>query len=116
MTSFLASDTAKMEALIRLLTVVMTIGKYLPAIVAAFATINLSIAILSFAVWNNVFFGALNSVFALGGFIFLRQLLARRNIHRYNYRYTGRHIRGPQANQPPQQETKRKANPDAYSA
>ena len=115
MTSFLASDTAKIEALIRLLTVVMTIGRYLPVIVAVFAVINLLIAILSFTVWNSMFSGIINSLFALGGFIFLGQLLNRRKIHRYDYRYTGRHLRRAQNSQT-QGTPERKVKPDAYSA
>jgi hypothetical protein len=69
----------------------MTIGKYLPLIVAGFAVINLTVAVLSFAVWNAIFSGVINSIFALGGFVFFVQLLQRRKSHRYEYRYHGRH-------------------------
>lgn len=84
-------DIARITALIHLLGLVVTIGKYLPLIVAGFAVINLTVAVLSFAVWNAIFSGVINSIFALGGFVFLVQLLQRRKIHRYEYRYHGRH-------------------------
>lgn len=89
--SLLLSDVARINALIHLLSLVMTVGKYLPLIVAVFAFVNLTIAIMSFLVWNSLIPGAINSVFAFGGFIFLGQLLRRRNVHRYDYRYSGRH-------------------------
>ena len=93
--SILSSDVARMNAFIHLLGVIMTIGKYLPLIVAGFAVVNLTLAILSFAVWNSLISGVINSIFALGGFIFLSQLLGRRKIHRYDYRYHGRHSSRP---------------------
>ena len=91
--SLLSSDEARINALIHLLSLVMTVGKYLPLIVAAFAFVNLTIAIMSFLFWNSIVSGVINSVFALGGFIFLGQLLRRRKVHRYDYRYSGRHSR-----------------------
>jgi hypothetical protein len=93
--SLLSSDLARLNAMIHLLGIVMTIGKYLPLIVAGFAVLNLTLAVLSFTVWNNLVSGVINSVFALGGFIFLAQLLRRRKIHRYEYRYHGRHSNRP---------------------
>ena len=93
--SLLSSDVARINALIHLLGLVMIIGKYLPLIVAVFASVNLILAILSFLVWNNVVSGVINSVFSLGGFNFLGQLVKRRKIHRYDYRYSGRHSKRP---------------------
>ena len=88
--SLFSSDVARINALIGLLGLVMTIGRYLPLIVGAFAFVNLTIAVMSFVVWNSIISGVINSVLALGGFIFLGQLLRRRKIHRYEYRYKGR--------------------------
>lgn len=95
MMSFLSSDTARINALIGILGLVRTVGKYLPLIVGAFAILNLLLAIMSFVLWNNIASGLLNSAFALGGFIFFGQLIRRRNIHRYDYRYKGRHSPKP---------------------
>ena len=89
--SLFSSDVARINALIHLLGLVMTIGRYLPLMVGAFAFVNLTIAVMSFVVWNSIISGVINSVLALGGFIFLGQLLRRRKIHRYEYRYKGRH-------------------------
>ena len=93
--SLLSSDIARINALIHLLGIVMTIGKYLTLIVAAFAVLNLTLAIISVVLWNSMTSGVLNALFALGGFVFLAQLLGRRKIHRYEYRYHGRHSRRP---------------------
>src|SRR5262245_25746099 len=83
-------DTTRLQAVIVLLTIVIKIGKYLPYIVLAFATLNLSIAIFEFAI-GDVALGVSNLVLAGAGFYFLYQLLQRRNIHRYDYKYRGRH-------------------------
>ena len=87
-------DSLKLEAMIGMLTLLIKIGKYLPFIVLAFAALSLTIAVLSFTVWNNIASGLFNSILALGGFVFFGQLLGRRKIHRYEYRYAGRHLRG----------------------
>jgi hypothetical protein len=86
-------DTVKVEAMIGMLTVLIKIGKYLPFIVLAFAAVNLTLAVLSFTVWSNIASGVFNSILAFGGFVFFGQLFRRRKIHRYEYRYSGRHLR-----------------------
>jgi hypothetical protein len=83
------SDSTKLGALIHLLGVVMKVGKYLPVIVVTFAGLNLVMAVNDFLV-SNTGFGILNSLFALGGFIFLAQLHQRRKIHSYEYYYNYR--------------------------
>ena len=80
------SDTTKLGALIHLLEIVMKVGKYLPVIVVSFAGLNLLLAVNDFFV-SNTGFGILNTIFALGGFIFLVQLHQRRKIHSYDYYY-----------------------------
>lgn len=80
------SDSTKLGALIHLLEVAMKIGKYLPVIVVSFAGLNLVLAVNDFLV-SNTGFGILNSIFALGGFIFLVQLHHRRKIHSHEYYY-----------------------------
>lgn len=89
--------TAKLEVFIRLLTLVIKIAKYIPLIVLLFAGANLFLALLDFST-GNILFGILNSVLAAAGFNFYGQLLKRRKIHRYDYRYRGRHSRRTQAN------------------
>jgi hypothetical protein len=76
------SDSTKLGAMIRLLEVAMKIGKYLPVIVVSFAGLNLVMAVYDLLV-SNTGFGILNSIFALGGFIFLAQLHHRRKINSY---------------------------------
>ena len=83
------SDSTKLGALIHLLGVAMKVGKYLPVIVVSFAGLNLVMAVNDFLV-SNTGFGILNSLFALGGFIFLAQLHQRRKIHSYEYYYNYR--------------------------
>jgi hypothetical protein len=83
------SDSTKLGAMIHLLGVLMKVGKYLPVIVVSFAGLNLVMAVNDFLV-SNTGFGILNSLFALGGFIFLAQLHQRRKIHSYEYYYNYR--------------------------
>ena len=80
------SDSTKLGALIHLLEIAMKVGKYLPVIVVSFAGLNLVLAVNDFLV-SNTGFGILNSIFALGGFIFLVQLHQKRKIHSYDYYY-----------------------------
>jgi hypothetical protein len=82
------SNTAKLEGVIIMLTVLIRIGKYLPWIVLAFAALNLILAVLCFTWWNNMAGGIFNSVLAFAGFVFFAQLVRRRKIHRHSYRYT----------------------------
>jgi hypothetical protein len=80
------SDSTKLGALIHFLEVAMKVGKYLPVIVVSFACVNLLLAANDFLI-SNTGFGILNSLFALGGFIFLVQLHQRRKVHSYEYYY-----------------------------
>ncbi len=82
------ADTAKIEGVIVILTLLIKIGKYLPWIVLAFAAGNMTVAVFYFTWWNSMAWGILNLVLAVAGFIFFAQLLRRRKIHRQNYRYT----------------------------
>ncbi len=83
------SDSTKLGAVIHFLTIAMKVGKYLPVIVVSFAGVNLLLAVNDFLI-SNTGFGILNSIFALGGFIFLAQLHQRRKIHSYEYYYNYR--------------------------
>jgi thiol:disulfide interchange protein len=80
-------STARIEAVIRMLTVLIKIGKILPWIVLAFAGVNLALAILYLTRWNGIVGVIINLVFATAGFVFFGQLIKRRKIHRYNYQY-----------------------------
>lgn len=64
----------------------MVVGKYLPAITAFFAALNLVLAVYDFSA-GETGWGILHSIFAAGGIIFLVQLYQRRNIHSYDYHY-----------------------------
>ena len=85
-------STAKLEAIIYLLTLLIKIGKYLPWIVLGFAGINLTLVVLYFSWWNSIGWGIFNSILAFAGFLFFAQLVRRRKTHRQEYRYTGRHL------------------------
>src|SRR5919108_1120866 len=85
-------STAKLEAIIYILSLLIEIGKYLPWIVLGFAGINLILAVFYFVWWNSVAPGIFNSILAFGGFLFFGQLVRRRKTHRHEYRYTGRHL------------------------
>jgi len=87
------SDSTKLDALIHSLGLLIVIGKYLPLIVAGFATLNLVLAYLDLFVWYHIAPGILNVVLAAAGFMFLGQLLKRHKIHRYEYHYRGRHLK-----------------------
>jgi membrane protein implicated in regulation of membrane protease activity len=82
------ADTAKIEGVIVVLTLLIKIGKYLPWIVLAFAAGNMAAAVLYFTWWNSMAWGILNLVLAFGGFLFFAQLVRRRKIHRQTYRHT----------------------------
>jgi membrane protein implicated in regulation of membrane protease activity len=85
-------STAKLEAIILILSLLINIGKYLPWIVLGFAGINLILAVLYFTWWNSVAWGIFNSILAFGGFLFFSQLVRRPKTHRHEYRYTGKHL------------------------
>jgi hypothetical protein len=50
------------------------------------------LAVLYFTWWNNILGGIINLILAIAGFFFFSQLVKRRKIHRYNYRYTRRDL------------------------
>ena len=85
-------NTAKIEGVIIMLTVLIKIGKYLPWIVLAFAVVSMILTVLCFILWNNMLAGVINLVFAIAGFVFFAQLIKRRKIHRYNYGYARRDL------------------------
>lgn len=81
----LISSTVKLQVVIGMLTTIIKIGKYLPHIVFTFATLNLTLAILDFTIWDSLPFGILNTILAIGGFVFTGQLLQRRSSSRHEY-------------------------------
>ena len=82
------ADTAKIEGVIVVLTLLIKIGKYLPWIVLVFAAGNMTVAVLYFTWWNSMAWGILNLVLAFAGFLFFAQLVRRRKIHRQTYLHT----------------------------
>jgi hypothetical protein len=72
-------STATLQVVIGALAAIIFIGKYLPHMVFITSGLSLILAILDFAVWNNVAFGVVNLLLAVGGFLFLRQLLQKRS-------------------------------------
>jgi len=74
-----------------MLSIIIKIGKYLPLIVFTFATANLTLAILDFTIWDSLPFGVLNTILAIGGFVFSGQLQQKHNIARHDYLTDRRH-------------------------
>ena len=84
------SDNTKLEAMSHSLGIIITVGKYLPLIIAGFSTLNIILAYLDLFVWGYIGFGIFNVLLALGGYIFLGQLLKRHKIRRIDHRFTAR--------------------------
>ncbi len=97
-----------MEVVIQILAILIKIGKYLPLIVLSFAMLNLTFAVFDFFYWNHLAWGIFNSIMAIGGFNFFVQLLKRRKVHRYEYRYEGRQPRKRVQVEEPEQAQKSK--------
>jgi hypothetical protein len=91
-TSNAMPSIANIEGVIFMLTVLIKIGKYLPWVVLGFAAVNMLLAVLCFAWWNNMLGGIINLILAIAGFLFFSQLVKRRKIHRYNYGYRRRDL------------------------
>ncbi len=82
------SNTARIEAVIVMLTFVIKIGKFLPWIVLAFAAVNMALAILYLTRWNSMVGGIINLALAAAGFLFFAQLIKRRRkIQKFSYQY-----------------------------
>jgi hypothetical protein len=79
-------DTTTLGTVINLLGMAIKVGRYLPIIVVSFAVLNLLLAVNDLLI-SKTGFWVLNSIFALGSFIFLVQLHQRRKIHSYEYDY-----------------------------
>lgn len=78
-------DTARITAAIYIIDVLIVVGKYLPIIAAAFASISVGFAVYDFMTLN-IGWAIVSTIFAIGGIIFVIQLLQRRKIHSYDYR------------------------------
>ena len=92
-----SSGTSRIPSIVKLqivtgiLTMIIKIGKYLPYIVFTFTTFSLTLAILDFSIWDNVLFGLLNTIWAVGGLVLSGQLHQKCNIGRREYFTEGRH-------------------------
>ena len=74
----------KINGLIHLLEIIIKVGKYFPVIIILLASLKLLIA-ANDLLTNSISFAILNSIFALGDFIFLVQLYQRNKAHPYAY-------------------------------
>ncbi len=74
----------KIIGLIHLLEIIIKVGKYFPVIIILLASLKLLMA-ANDLLTNSITFAILNSIFALGDFIFLVQLYQRRKVHPYEY-------------------------------
>jgi len=74
----------KIDGLIHLLEIIIKVGKYFPIIIILLASMKLLFA-TNDLLTNSISFAILNSIFALGDFIFLVQLYQRHKAHPYEY-------------------------------
>lgn len=74
----------KINGLIHLLEIIIKVGKYFPVIIILLASMKLLMA-ANDLLTNSITFAILNSIFALGDFIFLVQLYQRHKVHPYEY-------------------------------
>lgn len=78
-------DTTRITAAIYMIDVLIVVGKYLPIIAAGFAAISVGFAVYDFMTLN-IGWAIFSTILAVGGIIFVIQLLQRHNIHSYDYR------------------------------
>ena len=74
----------KIFGLIHLLEIIIKVGKYFPVIIILLASMKLLMA-ANDLLTNSITFAILNSIFAIGDFIFLVQLYQRHKVHPYEY-------------------------------
>ena len=67
------SDSAKINLFVHLLDVIIKAGKYFPIISVCLTGLNLLLAVNDFLT-NNIGFAVLNSMFVIGGLIFVIQM------------------------------------------
>jgi len=67
------SESTKFGIFVHLLDVLIKVGKYFPIISLSLASLNLFLVLNDFFT-NNIVFGILHSLFAIGGFIFVIQM------------------------------------------
>lgn len=79
-------STAKITAVIYMIGMLMVVGKYLPAITAFMAALNLALAAYDFSA-GEIGWLILHLLFGVSSAVFLIQLYQRRNIHSYDYHY-----------------------------
>jgi len=70
-----------LERAIRLVEIALTVGRHLLHIMWLFIGISVAVAVYDFAT-NNIVWGIISSLFALGGFIFMVQIYQHRSRHR----------------------------------
>jgi len=74
----------KIIGLIHLLEIIIKVGKYFPIIIILLASLKLLMA-ANDLLTNSITFAILNSLFAIGDFIFLVQLYQRHKAHPYDF-------------------------------
>lgn len=78
------SNFTKIDGLIYLLEIIIKVGKYFPIIIISLASLKLLLA-ANDLLTNSISFAILNSILALGDFIFLVQMHQRHKAHPYEY-------------------------------
>jgi hypothetical protein len=70
----------KIDGLYLLSEIILKVSKHFPVIIFSFASLKL-LLVVNDIYSNNIVFAVLNSIFALGDFIFLVQIYQRRKTH-----------------------------------
>lgn len=74
------SDSTKINLFVHLLDIIIKTGRYLPVISICLTGLNLLLAVNDFLT-NNIGFAILNSMFVIGGLIFVIQMRLTDRIH-----------------------------------
>lgn len=80
--NFFMFYSTKINALVFLLDIIIKAGKYFPIISISLASLNFLLAVNNFLA-NNIWFGILNSLFAISGLIFLAQMHQMKKDHEF---------------------------------
>jgi hypothetical protein len=78
-------DSTKIGIFVHLLDIIIKVVRYFPIISLSLASLNLLLAVNNFLT-HNIGFAILNSLFAIGGFIFLIQIRQIDKTHPFEFR------------------------------
>jgi hypothetical protein len=77
-----SKELDNIERAIRIIEIALTVGRHILHIMWLFIGISVALAVYDFAT-DNIIWGIISSLFALGGIIFMVQIYQHRSSHRY---------------------------------